>query len=191
MRFAASPGVLGITAALAVAAGAVLLRPAPPATVPGPLARPAPGVALSPARTPTPSPAPSLMPSPMRPDLRALVGALDRARVAGYRDPAHADPRRWLSSECPCLAAERATLARLAGLGHRLRAQPPVVVAIDVLTATADVGRVRVVDRLPAYTEIDRHDRVVHRWPGRGPRTWLVLLRRTAAGWRVADLRAG
>ncbi|MDQ1712007.1 MAG: hypothetical protein QOE45_1457 [Frankiaceae bacterium] len=182
---------------LAVALRVLAARsPAPGLT----LARPAPGVAQLPA-TPAP-PAPS-QPSPARPPLaaspplplpdaaavRAALATLDRARGVAYADPPGADPGAWATPSCACRGEDVRRLRSLARSGLALRGQAVTVVSVTVLDARAGpAGSVRVdaavVDRVGAYTAVDRTGRAVRRWPATGPRRWRLTLVLAAERWR-------
>lgn len=136
--------------------------------------------------------APSRVATPeSEPDWRSVVQALDETRAAGFADPATADPLRWVTAGCVCLAVERAALHDLVGRGGRLDVRPPELLAVDVVAAADLAVTLTVSDVLPAYAEVDRAGRSVRVWPARAAATWTGTLVRQPDGWRWAVLEPG
>ncbi len=111
--------------------------------------------------------------------------------MAGYADPAVADPLDWVTADCPCLAVEKEALRRLAAQGRRLIVDLPDLVSV-VAVATADVAAtLEVRDVLPAYDEVDVAGRTVRAWPGRAEASWMATLVRHDGQWRWAAWARG
>ncbi len=166
------PWVLAAAGAVVLAGVTVMARPGEPESAPLVLAVPADSVAADSATV----------------DWTDVVRALDVARLAAYADPLSADPSRWVDAACPCLAVERARLQSLLRAGRVVRATPPALRDVRVVTSTADSATVDVTDVIAAYDVVEA-GRPVARYAGRGPLTWRGVLVRRGGGWRWADLR--
>lgn len=130
------------------------------------------------------SPPPDI--APARPvDWAAVVGALDRARVAGL---AGAGPMTAADAPgSPALAADTATAAALRDKAPRTVPPTPVVTAV-ALVRGGPTTLLRVTDTLSAYDYRDATGRALGSVPARGPHTWTVTLVATPVGWRVRQV---
>lgn len=120
--------------------------------------------------------------------LRDTLGALDRARAAGYADPATADPDTWATRRCSCHAEDVRRLRALAARGHALRGQRTTVLGVRVVRAGPGFADLAVTDATTAYTTVDARGRPVARWPGSGRREWRITLVRVAGRWLLGTV---
>jgi hypothetical protein len=113
----------------------------------------------------------------------------DRSRAFADGDPERL--RTVYAPGAPALSRDAAALRRLSGAG--LRAQGLRLAATKVDLAGRSDGRVRlaVTDVMPAYRLVDEGGAVVERRPGRGARSWMVVLARDGERWRVYDVARG
>jgi hypothetical protein len=113
----------------------------------------------------------------------------DRSRAFAAGDPVRL--REVYAADGPALRRDVAVLRRLTEAG--LRAQGLRLSARDVAVQARSAGQVRlaVTDVMPAYRLVDERGAVVERRPGRGSRSWTVVLAREGAGWRVYDVVRG
>jgi hypothetical protein len=123
-------------------------------------------------------------------DWPAVLAAVDRARSRAF---AAADPallRDVYAADAPALRRDRAVLQRLADAG--LHADGLRLRATRVVQTSRSGDRVwlAVTDLLPPYRLRDAGDAVVERRPGRGERSWTVVLERQQGEgqWRVYDV---
>ena len=127
-------------------------------------------------------------PASTAPDWAALLDGLDGARAAAF---AAADPEALAAVYAPGsagLAADRRLVEQLAAAGQSAHGLRHSVRSVDVLEASADRARLRVVDVLAAYEVRDAAGAVVRRSPSRGEAPYAVDLVRTAAGWRLVQV---
>jgi hypothetical protein len=91
----------------------------------------------------------------------------------------------------PALDRDQRVLARLTGAG--LRAEGLRLTATSVATADRSGDRVRlaVTDVMPPYRLVDAGGTVVASRPGRGARSWTVVLARAGGQWLVYDVVRG
>jgi hypothetical protein len=113
----------------------------------------------------------------------------DRSRAFAAGDPGRL--RKVYAPDAPALRRDTVALRRLSAAG--LRAQGLRMAATSVDLAGRSAGRVRlaVTDVMPAYRLVDHGGTVVEHRPGRGARSWLVVLARDGERWRVYDVERG
>jgi hypothetical protein len=148
-----------------------------------------------PATTATPAPVAPAVPAPSvaspTTDWASTLRALDQARSAAF---ARGDPARLRAvyvPGAPALERDQQVLARLTGAG--LRAAGLRLAATSVTTADRSPDRVRlsVTDVMPPYRLVDTGGAVVAERPGRGARSWNVVLARAGDRWLVYDVVRG
>jgi hypothetical protein len=151
------------------------------------LSQPAPTTATTPAATPGPVLA-AISPDN---DWAATLGRLDQARSAAFARGDPAGLRAVYAPEAPALHRDEQVLARLTGAG--LRAEGLRLTATSVATAARSADRVRlaVTDVMPPYRLVDVGGAVVAERPGRGVRSWTVVLARAGSQWLVYDVVRG
>ena len=128
---------------------------------------------------------------------RAAVGvggtlaALDADRSRAFADGNPERLRTVYATDAPAWDRDAAVLRRLTAAG--LRAQGLRLAATRVAVAGRSAGQVRlaVTDVMPAYRIVDEGGTVVERRPGRGTRSWTVVLSRDGERWRVYDVVRG
>jgi hypothetical protein len=86
----------------------------------------------------------------------------------------------------PALAGDRSLIADLTRAGVRPRGLHLVVITAHVISHDVRRMRVLVRDRRSAYDVVDGSGHVVAHRPARGRRSWVIALRRTPAGYRIA-----
>jgi hypothetical protein len=118
-------------------------------------------------------------------DARAALRQIDAERARAFAAPSAADVSRYAEPTGPVAAADRSQLAALAAAGRRLDTPAITLTDVRVLDVHAAEATLAVRDELAAYAAYDATGRVVQRWPGRGPATWLVRLRRGHGRWRL------
>lgn len=123
--------------------------------------------------------------------LRAALARLDAARVAGFADPAAADPDDWAAPTCSCRAEDVRRLRALAARGLALRGHRAAVLGLRVVRAGPWAATVVVTDRVAGYAVVDRRGRVVARWAPAEPRTWRVTLVRVTGRWLLGRIVRG
>jgi len=84
------------------------------------------------------------------------------------------------------LERDAAALGDLSTVDVRAIGLRLVVDDVSVVQIDDDEVVLRVVDRMPGYRLVDAEGSVVEVRPGRGPAAWLVTLRRSAEGWKIA-----
>ena len=155
-----------------------------------------PALGVPPATSARPSPAATAAVLPSRPDPSAaapdwvgVLDALDAARAVAF---ARADAEVLTAAYAPGspgLAADGQLVRRLAAAGQTASGVRHAVQSVQVLQATSDRARLRVVDVLAAHEVRDARGTVVLRTPARGQAAHLVELVRTPAGWRLVEVR--
>ena len=133
--------------------------------------------------------APPAVEQPAAVDWAQVLDGLDAARAEAFAAGDPAALQEVYAPGSPGLACDAALLQSLVdrrqtahGLRHEVR-------AVEVLEQSPSGGRLRVVDVLAAYEVRDAAGAVVSRAPARGERAFLVRLTRTAAGWRLVEVR--
>ncbi len=113
----------------------------------------------------------------------------DRSRAFAAGDTGRL--REVYAADGPALRRDVAVLSRLTAAG--LRARGLRLAARTVAVQERSAGRVRlaVTDVMPAYRLVDERGAVVERRPGRGSRSWTVVLARNGESWRVYDVVRG
>ena len=146
------------------------------------------------ARTPPPVPTPASAastpaPAPADP-WRTLLQNLDAARAEAFAT----GNRRTLDTVYVADSAARtidaAALRQLQRQGLRARGLTLTTEAVTVLDETDKSARLRVIDRLSDHELVDADGHVVRTTSGRGARTWIVAVRQTDDGWRIANITA-
>jgi hypothetical protein len=119
------------------------------------------------------------------------VSALDRARSAAFARGDPAGLQAVYAPGAPALSRDQHVLERLTGAG--LRATGLRLTATSVVTAARSADRVRlaVTDVMPPYRLVDTGGAVVADRPGRGVRSWTVVLARAGGRWLVYDVVRG
>jgi hypothetical protein len=142
------------------------------------------------APVPTPSAVPNAV-LPQATDWSSTLGALDQARSAAFARGDPAGLRAVYAPGAPALHRDQQVLARLIAVG--LRAQGLCLTATSVATADRSPDRVRlaVTDVMPPYRLVDVGGAVVAERPGRGARSWTVVLARAGGRWLVYDVVRG
>ena len=119
----------------------------------------------------------------------AVLDDLLAARARAFATADEAALAAVYAPSAPAGAADAGLVRALAAVGHTAEGVRHRVSAVDVVTVTADGAELQVVDRLQPYDVRDASGAVVARRPGRGEAVQRVRLVRTAAGWRLADVR--
>jgi hypothetical protein len=135
--------------------------------------------------------APDTSPSGGPVDFTDVVRGLDAARDSAFTDD---DPRALGCAYVRSSAAYRADAAKLRALmsaGERADGLRLTVRDVAVSGRRGSLVEVVVRDELPAYRIVDLTGHPVVTRPARGPTAWHVVLRRTAAGWRIAAVAPG
>jgi hypothetical protein len=124
-------------------------------------------------------------------DWASILRALDQARSAAFARGDPAGLRAVYAPGAPALQRDQDVLARLTGAG--LRAAGLRLTATTVTTADRSGDRVRlaVKDVMPPYRLVDAGGAVVAERPGRGARSWSVVLARAGDRWLVYDVVRG
>ena len=137
-----------------------------------------------PAEPPVPAPSVTFHPT----DWESTLRALDQARSAAFARGDSAGLRAVYAPGAPALERDQQVLARLMGAG--LRAEGLRLAATSVTTAGRSQDRVRlsVTDVMPPYRLVDTGGAVVAERPGRGVRSWSVVLARAGGRWLVYDV---
>ena len=91
----------------------------------------------------------------------------------------------------PALRRDDAVLRRLTAAGLRAQGLRLSARAVAVQQRSAGQVRLAVTDVMPAYRLVDDRGAVVERRPGRGSRSWTVVLARDGESWRVYDVVRG
>ena len=192
-----APGLVAVCVGIAALLAAVALgrglghgstRPtALPATVASPVGSPT--VTYRPAPTSPSAALPTLTPRPAPASWKAVLVAHDRARqqvwAIGRGGP-------LAVADVPRSPAERHDVGLLRGLraadvvarGWRSR-----IDRVTVLSRTSLRATLRVRDRLAAYSLVASDGTVRHRASARGPRWWLVELRRVDGAWLTWSIK--
>lgn len=84
------------------------------------------------------------------------------------------------------LERDAAALVDLSSVDVRAIGLRLVVDEVSVVQTDDDEVVLRVVDRMPGYRLVDADGSVVEVRPGRGPVGWLVTLRDSVEGWKIA-----
>jgi eukaryotic-like serine/threonine-protein kinase len=149
-------------------------------------------VAATPSATdPTPAASAAAMAS-SSPDWLAVMGGLDRSRDGAFAD---ADADELAAIYVPgsaALATDRAALGRLIGAGQRVRGLRFALRSVQLIAQSADEVTLTVVDTLAAYDVVDAGGATT-RVPGRGVRTWTVVLHAQPTSeqhWLIASIAA-
>ena len=156
--------------------------------------------AVAPLATPASTLVGSVPLSP-EPDWLTVLRALDRSRDAAFAD---ADANELDAVYVPgsaALATDRATLGRLVGAGQRVRGLQFVLESVRLVSQSSSDVTLAVADTLAGYDVVDARGAPTH-VPGRGVRTWTVVLHAQptsgAAGeatavqqsWRIASIES-
>jgi hypothetical protein len=146
--------------------------------------QPAPTPVHAPVRAPAPTPSAAT-------DWASTLGALDQARSAAFARGDPAGLRAVYAPGAPALHRDQQVLAQLRGAG--MRAEGLRLTATSVATAGRSPDRVRlaVTDVMPPYRLVDLAGAVVAERPGRGARSWTVVLARADDRWLVYDVVRG
>jgi eukaryotic-like serine/threonine-protein kinase len=146
-----------------------------------------------PATTPAHAPVTTPVPAPLAATgWASTLRALDQARSAAFARGDPAGLRAVYAPGAPALHRDQLVLAQLTGAG--LRAEGLRLTATSVATADRSGDRVRlaVTDVMPPYRLVDVGGAVVAERPGRGVRSWTVVLARAGGGrWLVYDVVRG
>jgi hypothetical protein len=135
-------------------------------------------------------PASAIAAAPESPDWLSIVGALDRSRDGAFAD---ADANELDAIYVPgsgALAADRATLGSLVGAGQRVHGLQFLLESVRLVSKSPGEVTLMVVDTLASYDVVDAGGAITH-VPGRGVRTWTVVLRAQASvegGWQIASV---
>lgn len=123
---------------------------------------------------------------------RDWAEVLDRLDAARARALSQGDEALLAAAYAPGssgLAADRRLVRTLASQGLTAHHVRHGVRQVQVLRASGEDARLRVVDVLGAYDVRDDGGRVVSRSPPRGEEAHVVELRRTSGGWRLVEIR--
>jgi eukaryotic-like serine/threonine-protein kinase len=200
----ADPGHRASASAASAASTVAVLSPAPTATPPSaptaatppsaptaatPPSAPTAATPPSASQAPTPS-APDRVHSSVSPDWLSVVDALDRSRDSAFAD---ADANELDAVYVPgsaALATDRATLGRLVAAGQRVRGLQFSLESVRLVSQSPGEVTLTVVDTLAGYDVVDAGGVTTH-VPGRGMRTWTLVLRAQQSGvtgWQVASV---
>ncbi len=153
------------------------------------------GAVLTAAAVPTPAPSAPADPAslarppvPSAPDWRALLARLDALRGQALATSDAAVLEQVYVPGSPALSADVAAVRRLAQVGERAVGVRHAFLEVTALSATTGSVRLRVVDTLAAYDVTDARGRTLRRVAGRSATSFDVVLQRTSAGWRVAQI---
>ncbi len=136
------------------------------------------------------------------PDWRTVLRALDRSRDAAFADADANELDAVYVPGSPALAADRATLGRLVGAGQRVRGLQFVLESVRLVSQSSGDVTLAVDDTLAGYDVVDARGVATH-VPGRGVRTWSVVLRAQPSSgvvgeattvpqsWRIASIESG
>ena len=113
----------------------------------------------------------------------------DRSRAFAAGDPGRL--REVYAAGGPALRRDVAVLRRLTDAGLRAQGLRLAARAVAVQGRSAGQVRLAVTDVMPAYRLVDDRGSVVERRPGRGSRSWTVVLARDGESWRVYDVVRG
>jgi hypothetical protein len=140
------------------------------------------------ATDPTPTvTTPMASPSP---DWLSVVAALDRGRDGAFADADAGELDAIYVPGSDALITDRATLGRLVGAGQRVRGLQFVLESVRVVAQSPGEVTLAVVDTLAGYDVVDAAGVATH-VPGRGIRSWSVVLRAQPPGelrWRIASI---
>ncbi|HMC67693.1 MAG TPA: hypothetical protein VKJ07_00950, partial [Mycobacteriales bacterium] len=129
-----------------------------------------------------------LSPSPASgsPNWATVMARLDATRDAAFVGGDVAALGKVYTAGSAVLATETATLRQLLTHHVHARALHLVIVSVRAITTTPTRVTLSVVDRLPAYDVMKDSNGVAAHRPGRGPRTWSVVLRAFGGEWRIS-----
>jgi hypothetical protein len=119
------------------------------------------------------------------------LAALDQARSQAF---ATGDVGRLLSvyaPAAPALRRDRRALHELTRAGLRAFGLRLTTTSVRLRARTAGQVQLAVTDQLQSYRMVDDDGHVVQRRPGRGERSWTVVLARSGDRWRVYDVLRG
>ena len=125
------------------------------------------------------------------PDWAAVLAGLDAVRGRAF---AHGDSQPLAAvyaTGSPLLRADTDLVGQLSLVGRRAVGLRHRVAALRPVEVGADQVRLQVLEALLAYDAVDASGRPVERRPATGLATHDLLLRREAAGWRVASVTNG
>jgi len=157
------------TPTLATVATAV---PSPPAS---PLPRATVRVVTPPVSTP--------------PDFAAVLDRLDAARSAAFAAADVSQIADVYTPAAPGLATDTAAIAALHAAGRTARGVRHTVHSVGRPSYAGRVVRLRVVDVMAGYEVVGPDAAIVSRAEARGEAAHVVELVKTAAGWRIRDIR--
>lgn len=156
------------------------------------------GVPARPTTTRAVAPSAAATPAPRQPAVAVATGRwsstlarLDRSRSSAF---AAGDPGRLASvyaAHAPALTRDRRVLAELTDSGLRADGLRLTATHVAVQGRTGERVRLAVTDVMPAYRLVDIGGTVVAQRPGRGERTWTVVLARAGGVWKVYDVVRG
>jgi eukaryotic-like serine/threonine-protein kinase len=118
----------------------------------------------------------------------SVVGGLETKRAQAF---AAADPALLAEVYVPQAAGyrlDRSIIRSLRSRGLRARGFSATVERVRPERVTAGSARLRVTDRLGAYTLVDESGRVAGRGAARSERVFTLVLARSPNGWRVARI---
>ena len=158
-------------------------------------------VPVAPLATPASTPVGSVVLLSPEPDWLTVVGALDRTRDAAFADADANELDAVYVPGSPALATDRATLSRLVSAGQRVRGLRFVLESVRLVSQSSSDVTLAVADTLAGYDVVDARGAATH-VPGRGVRTWTVVLRAQPSGgtageattvqqsWRIASIES-
>jgi hypothetical protein len=176
--------VLGAGAACVVGWAAARGWTGPPGTEPA-VARPA-SASTTAARPAVPDPAAdrAAVPSAAS-DWQRLVAGLYRRRAQAFATGSDAPLADVYTAGSPQLAADESGLTGLLAARRAVRGFAPRVERVIAVTVSGDRAVVALVDSWAGYAVVDDDGRVVARVAARPATGVRMVLRRTAAGWRI------
>ena len=123
-------------------------------------------------------------------DWRGILQELDTARAVAFARAQAAQLARVYALTSPLLAADSRVLSGLNRLGRTARGVEHLVRSLTPLRTAADRAELEVVEALAPYVVADAAGRVLERRAAGPVATHVLVLVRTAAGWRIGDIHA-
>ena len=171
-----------VLAVLAGVAWAGLERPGAGAVLAGPVPAPAQTAAPGPSEPPT---------TPPTPTWPAVLADLDVTRAQAYQDGDAALLQSAYAPGAPAADRDARSLAALVAQDRRIDGLSLTPTTIAPLEVTADRAVLRVVDTMAPHVVTQRGSGAQETRPGRGERTWTVILARSGSRWLVWDVLEG
>jgi hypothetical protein len=118
-----------------------------------------------------------------------IVTTLSRRRAHAFTVVVARLLRRAEAAGSPLLAADAKSVRTLKEAGEHAEGLRREVRSARRIAGSATTATLRAVDAVPAYTIVDARGRVVRRARARASEAFIVTLRRSTGGWRLASVR--